>query len=121
MSRAHNRPRGVMVENLDHTKLSEACLEAVIGPLSYSSNALLRGADGSAVVLSYEGVCESKTIPGRVYLDTQNVEWQTLPLDIVEACRTGEETDLADHIRTFGDRLDSNHYLWFRYAGGVRA
>ena len=28
---------------------------------------------------------------------------------------SGEEVDLADHIRTFGGRLDSNHYRWVRW------
>lgn len=31
---------------------------------------------------------------------------------VIEACVTDETVDLADFIRTFGARLDSNFYLW---------
>jgi len=43
-------------------------------------------------------------------------EWQYLPLEVAEACRTGERVDLADHIRTFGSRLDVNHWHWYQWA-----
>ena len=38
--------------------------------------------------------------------------------DILEAREMSEEVDLADFIRTFGARLDSNHELWARWALG---
>jgi len=38
--------------------------------------------------------------------------------DILEARQITEEVDLADFIRTFGARLDSNHELWARWALG---
>lgn len=34
----------------------------------------------------------------------------------VEGMLTGETVELADHIRTFGDRLESNFWLWFSHA-----
>lgn len=37
-------------------------------------------------------------------------------VDAVLAARTAETIDSADHIRVFGGRLDSNHYLWYTEA-----
>lgn len=35
--------------------------------------------------------------------------------------RSGEQTDLADHVRVFGDRLERNHALWHRrFTEGLR-
>jgi hypothetical protein len=114
------RPRGTTVEVLDYTKLAAACDEHAVNRPSYGTNGLLRKADGSAaVVISSEGVCSAKMPePGMVYLDTEwCAEWQALPLEAVEACRTGETRDLADLIRTFGYRLDVNHLQWREWAG----
>lgn len=35
---------------------------------------------------------------------------------VLESAITGETVDLADHIRTFGDRLEGNFSLWARRA-----
>lgn len=111
------RRRGILVEKLDYERLNEACVNAGIGSLSYHDNALLRRLDGgAAVVISSEGVSDSKIRMGVVYLDTQSFEWQHLPLDVVESCLTGETEDLADHIRTFGSRLDVNVLVWQEWA-----
>lgn len=111
------RQRGITVEVLDYTKLAAACALHNLAEPSYGGNAILRRpSDGAAVVLSYEGVGATKIAPGVMYLDTQWSEWQCLPVAVVEACRTGEEQDLADFIRTFGDRLNVNHYRWYEWA-----
>jgi hypothetical protein len=113
------RRRGTTVEVLDYEKLTAACIEHGLRPLSFTGNALLRRLDGgAAVVVSYEGVVSTKITMGKVYLDTQNYDWECLPIEAVEACRTGESIDLADHIRTFGSRLDVNHLLLVEWAEG---
>ena len=38
------------------------------------------------------------------------------PIEVAEACRTGESIDLADLIRSFGDRLEVNHLNWYEWA-----
>lgn len=114
------RTRGIMVELLDHDKLAEACEKHHIGAPNYMENGLLRRLDGgAAVVVSSEGVSASKITMGQVYLDTNDSQWQCLPLEVVEACRTGESKDLADLIRTFGQRLENNHYQWCKWAEQV--
>jgi hypothetical protein len=114
------RQRGIEVEMLDYAKLEAACKEHGIAAPSYGTNGLLRRLDGgAAVVISSEGVSASKLLTGRVYLDTEWHEWQSLPLDAVEACRNGVNKDLADLIRVFGSRLESNFYLWREWAQAV--
>jgi len=115
---ATTRKRGITVEILDYDKLTAACKEHGIAELSYMTNGLLRRIDGAAVVISSEGVCESTVIEDRVYLDTivWFGPWQSLPRNAVEACLTGETRDLADHIRTFGSRLDVNVMVWQEWA-----
>ena len=39
-----------------------------------------------------------------------------LPVHDVIALSTSTPHDLADFIRTFGDRLDTNHSLWYNWA-----
>jgi hypothetical protein len=35
-----------------------------------------------------------------------------LGIDVLKSCMTGETVDLADFVRVFGDRLESNLSLW---------
>ena len=111
-----SRERGVEVEVLDYEKLAAACHEYGLAAPSYSGNAILRRRDGAAVVISYEGVANTELREGMVCVTTMFTEWQYLPLEVAEACRTGERVDLADHIRTFGSRLDVNHWHWYQWA-----
>jgi hypothetical protein len=40
--------------------------------------------------------------------------WIDIHQRVIEGCLTGEEIDLADVIREFGDRLETNFYLWYQ-------
>lgn len=52
-----------------------------------------------------------------VYLSSAfGIDAVPIPLSIIEKAKTEERIDLADGIRVFGDRLDSNHYTWFSLA-----
>lgn len=114
------RKQGVTVELLDYDLLAAACIEHHISAPAYMENGLLRRLDGgAAVIVSSEGVGSRKITLGMVYLDTDAFKWQCLPLAAVEACRTGVNEDLSTHIRTFGSRLDGNHYEWFTWANEV--
>lgn len=111
------RRRGVTVEVLDQDKLMAACRDNGLAVPAYTGNALLRSARGGAVVLSYEGTATTEERPGLAAVDTFNsMAWEYLPVEVVETCTTGETVDLAEHIRTFGSRLDVNHYAWYSWA-----
>jgi hypothetical protein len=56
----------------------------------------VRESDGANFLVNFEGVGYS--IPGT----------EAVKLDAI-----GEPVDLADWIRTFGARLDSNHWHWY--------
>jgi len=56
----------------------------------------MRESDGAYFLVNYEGVGYQIDGNEKVKLD-----------------EIGEPVDLADWIRTFGDRLDSNHWHWF--------
>lgn len=112
---------GLMVELLDYEKLATACAGHGIAEPSFGSNAILRRvSDGQPVVISSEGVSSTKIEAGVAYLDTQAFDWQCLPIGELEACRTGESIDLADHVRTFGSRLDANVSSWSAWAKATR-
>lgn len=113
-----SRERGTTVEVLDYDKLAAACKEHGLARPRYAANGLLRRPDGAAVVISSEGVGGTLLVPGKVSLDTEAYDWQFLPLEAAEACRTGETEDLAVLIRTFGSRLDVNHLNWVLWARG---
>lgn len=126
------RPRGVDVEVLDLTGLLKAATEtAHAGDLIASDQravtfaapyGLMMGRDELTWLVCHEGVAYpidgSVTVP--LYTETVSeagkvtsfgvfpsleVHWR---LDELEAARTGEVVDLADFVRTFGDRLEQN-------------
>jgi hypothetical protein len=114
-----SRERGTTVELLDYKKLAAVCEEHGLTKPSYGTNGLLRRVDGAVVVLSSEGVGPLEVREGMAGIDTEWAsDWGYLPVEAVEACRTGETADLADHIRTFGSRLDVNHWQWADWAKG---
>ena len=117
MTDRNSRKRGVTVELLDYELLVLACRKNGISVPSYMANGILRRLDGgAAVIISSEGVASTKIQMGMIYLDTESWDGpEYLPIDDVEECRTGETKDLADHIRTFGSRLDVNHWDWSRW------
>lgn len=115
MTRTH---RAVPVEILDYKLLEAACKEHGLAEPSYGGNGIIRRRiDGAPVIISTEGVCSTNIVEGMVALDTQWFDdWQYLPIEAAEACRTGEIVDLSQHIRVFGSRLDINVADWAAWA-----
>ena len=35
-----------------------------------------------------------------------------ISVDVIKQCATGETQDISQYVRTFGDRLDANVFLW---------
>lgn len=67
----------------------------------------------NAGIVQYDHQIEHIEVPTRMF-------WQAVPIpttDIVE-CATEKRIEVADHIRVFGSRLDSNCYLWTRWMQG---
>lgn len=57
---------------------------------------------------------------GQAFLICEEGVGHAIDSDQFDLCKLdGDPIDLADHIRTFGARLDSNHYQWVRRLGGT--
>ncbi len=122
----NTRPAGALTTVLDSEALLAAAREQL--PLQYpgSDPVALRDGPlpqmlftvdrGEAAVVNGEGV-------GAVADEHDIVDvWFTygyelikiaLTLPTIANAFTGDEIDLADGIRTFGGRLDANHYRWY--------
>ena len=78
-------------------------------------------ASKTAAVVNGEGVGHLETENGKIAVELSTpFSWFPVELDLGDLGEavTDQEIDLADGIRTFGARLDSNHHQWFsRYEG----
>jgi hypothetical protein len=74
-------------------------------------------AEGPCVLLT-EGVGYPPSAEGTISIPTiygfAGWGWCEVPTEAVVACATDEVVDIADHIRVFGARLESNFALWYR-------
>lgn len=90
--------------------------------------ALATDPSGKAWLVSVEGTGEElgsdNTFDVHCSTPTSFAMFPTLQLSLtgidVRACATGEPVDLADHIRVFGARLESNFRLWHSILTGVK-
>lgn len=135
MTSTTNRKRGAIAAVLDTDALvvaTRAALTATDSTLDVSQvhvdrmapHMLIESKDGRAAVVNVEGV-------GAFEDEGTVTVWATegfgsfpveVPVTAIVEAATDEEIDLADGIRTFGARLDSNHHLWWleyrgRYTG----
>lgn len=119
------RPAGALATVLNAEALLAAACEQL--PLQYpgSDPAALRHGPlpqmlltvdlGDAAIVNNEGVGAVADEHGIIDVwFTYGLELIkiALPLSTIVTAFTGEEIDLADGIRTFGARLDANHYRW---------
>jgi len=122
------RERGTMVYPLDRVQLTSyitATMAAIYGEdVSFEVDgfALLEGEDGAAVLLiESEGVgYEFDKVTNRVEVPLMwgmTIGYLTAPawLKVLQGMK-GEPVDLADYVRTFGDRLERNFGIWKRWA-----
>lgn len=128
------RPLGAIAHRLDSAKLVEAAREVLrsssskyspahIEAIRESHNAdhvLVAVDNNRAAVINSKGV-GTKEADGTVgiFVDTGfQVERVDIPVGKIATAMTRQTVDLADAIRIFGARLDSNHHQWFTaYAG----
>lgn len=75
----------------------------------------------TAAIVNSEGVGHIEGENGKIAVEL-STPFSFFPVEIdlgdLGEAATDQEIDLADGIRTFGSRLDSNHHQWFsRYEG----
>lgn len=102
------RTRGITVRTLD---MSDAAERPVYG------YALGRGNDGKTYVICTEGVGWEVTPDRPLFVDTWSGGYDMPLSEVVDRAAHGEDVDLADHVRTFGSRLESNFHMWSRRIG----
>lgn len=135
--RAEHRVRGCMVDVLDNDKVTAVALKVMAAQFGTTPGALRKEGwqvDGPLViafdhkseafdrerkyaVVCTEGVGWSCDMNGRIHIPLrcgwsgqQDVE---IAPKVLLACVAGEQVDLADHVRSFGDRLETNFSLWY--------
>ena len=128
------RITGINATPLDQDKLADAIADALVKAGETSVNRAKIEPMDAVVVWSQTGpaiaVVNDEGVGGYESEDQVRV-WFTygkegmfyhdvlVPVaDILGASEMPEEVDLADFIRTFGARLDSNHEIWARWALG---
>ena len=123
------RERGAIGYVLDTDKLTEV-MRQVTGTDNarpWGRPVLVYGQDKSWAVVNTEGVggkADDYDTPARVWWERELGEdlfeaWindDLVPFNDIQKCVTDEQVDLADHIRTFGARLDNNHAIWYEFA-----
>jgi hypothetical protein len=112
------RTRGIVVRTFDASSVGD---NGTAGPPMFAPYAYAVAADGRHYVICSEGVgwevtddrpLTVQTYAGTTYeLSLFDVQWRA-------AADDASDVDLADHIRTFGSRLDANHYGWVARLSG---
>jgi hypothetical protein len=126
--KTNDRPRGAMAHILDSAKLVEAAREVLRAEGEYSplliaaiqedhndDHLLIAVGDNQAAVLNSEGV-GTKEADGTVgvFVDVGfDRICVDVPVDKIAESMTCLTVDLAQAIRVFGARLDSNHFQWY--------
>lgn len=65
-----------------------------------------------------EGVGWEQDIYGTIPVPTNVGEYGIyngrvhISVEVIKACTTGEQVDIAEYVRVFGDRLDNNVHIW---------
>jgi hypothetical protein len=129
--RYENRRAGYLVNLLDQDKLTALIRERVVSVHGGTVEDAQRYIAGRGVL--------AKTVKGIAYICGEGVGWwadedgtievefsggmsigyTAIPLDDVVACISSETVELRDFVRVFGDRLDSNCYVWQSEITGI--
>jgi hypothetical protein len=144
MSRFDERPRGVMVKVLDMSELEASALEYrqrthpdCYNAKIYGGKTAVAEKDGKLFMICTEGVGYEVTDEEPAYFEFHGnyvirdeetgeivsgkesfdfmpfAEVTKTPAELM-SYPVVEEVDLADFIRSFGARLESNFWLWFK-------
>ncbi len=116
------RTHGVTVKLIDPVKLAHA--HGAAEPEYFLHTGIIENMAGEMRTVNYEGVQDTgqvKNADGE-WIDGDSYAVYTWSgyLEFSEAtireCLSGETIDLADMVRVFGDRLERNYGLAFRWA-----
>lgn len=138
MTRFAERSRGVKIQVLDLSSLEASALTfrrikeptCTKASIHGGKQAVGTTADGRVFLICTEGVGYEVTEDGGVEFefhgnyttDEPNVtKFDFMPFASIELSKAelleypvAEEVDLADHVRSFGARLEDNFWLWFK-------
>ena len=122
------RKRGATGYVLDADKLTKVLRQVtgVENAQAWGNPVLVYGEGESWAVVNTEGVggvADNYDKPARVWWDRATAEgfWDArlsddlVPFNDIQSCVTGKSVDLADHIRTFGSRLENNYAIWYEF------
>jgi hypothetical protein len=125
---SNNRKRGALAYPLNRVRLAKA-LRDTINPMAEAEkfepmeSALIFGEDKKWAIVNTEGVggfADDYDEEARVYFtydDGFMIDSEKLPWEVVNDCLDDVPAiDLADFIRVFGSRLETNHHIWYRFA-----
>lgn len=130
--RSEHRVRGCLVYTLDMKALEDKVLEIMSAyegdsvedlraqNVGLADRSLVFGFDdkGTSWIVGTEGVGWKPDESGDYNIRMQFGFGSTgytvaVPQKLIRNLRSNEMVDLADHVRAFGDRLESNFSLWF--------
>jgi hypothetical protein len=122
--RYSSRTFGTVVHVLDVEKATEFIKNRFEDPeanITAERMAIVNGDRGLATVIT-EGVGwfadKEGGIPINYYGKNGNNGYIDVTADELRTLISDETIDLADHVRVFGDRLETNLYIWQSYAKG---
>jgi hypothetical protein len=122
--RYSSRTFGTIVHVIDVEKATEFIKNRFENPeanITAERMAIVNGEKGLATVLT-EGVGwyadAQGGIPINYYGKNGNNGYIDVTADELRTLISDETIDLADHVRVFGDRLETNLYIWQSYAKG---
>ena len=120
-----SRERGTIVHTLDENS-ALALIRSKLGKpdadVTPENMVVVNGRNGLATVIT-EGVGWFADKNGGIPINFYSGNYGSGGyVDVTEEELRGvisnETVDLADHIRVFGDRLETNFYIWQQYANG---
>ena len=124
MGRYEDRTFGTIVHVIDVEKATEFIKNRFEAPdldITAERMAIVNGKNGLATVVT-EGVGwyadENGGIPINYWGKNGNNGYIDITADELRTLISDETIDLADHVRVFGDRLETNLDIWQGYAYG---
>jgi hypothetical protein len=120
-----SRENDIIVHVIDTVKATAFIKERLNAPedadITAERMAIVNGKNGLATVVT-EGVGWFADKNGGIPINYWSGQFSSGYIDITEdelkSLISSEVVNLADHIRTFGDRLETNFYIWRQYALG---